>query len=182
MRVGPVLRCADGFAVPVVMALGLCSAALAAAGAGCAREPGAARAEQGTNASRVRADIMRAESQAAELEAEARRLLAQLGTMAGSNRLQRHILYHNLGCVYRQAGRAVEAEKAYVEAARLYPDAPDTQLGLGLLYESDLRQPEKALVCFERFLALAPENPAAGEVRSRIERLRGTANATEAGR
>ena len=76
----------------------------------------------------------------------------------------------------------LETAKAYVEAARLYPDAPDTQLGLGLLYESDLRQPDKARACFERFLALAPENPAAGGVRSRIERLRGTANATEAGR
>jgi tetratricopeptide (TPR) repeat protein len=100
--------------------------------------------------------------------------------MAESNRLQRHILYHNLACVYREARQPVDAEKAYLEAASLYPDAPDTQLGLGLLYEADLKQPDKARACFERFLALAPESPAAGEVRSRIGRLDGQANAAEA--
>lgn len=152
--------------------LALAAGWLALAAAGCGGGKGAARPPSGADAAAASGGIARAVADADALEAEAGRLLAKIGSMEQTNRMERHVLHHNLGCVYRQAGRAAEAEKAYLEAIRLDPGAADSQLGLGLLYESDLNQPEKARACFERFLALSPGSPNAGDVRGRIERLR----------
>lgn len=151
--------------------LAIATGCLAAAAAGCGGGKGAERPPSAADAAAASGGIARAVAEADALGAEAGHLLAKIGAMEQTNRMERHVLHHNLGCVYRQAGRAAEAEKAYLEAIRLDPGAADSQLGLGLLYESDLKQPEKARACFERFLALSPESPNAGDVRGRIERL-----------
>lgn len=152
--------------------------ALAAAGCGSGLEP--LRMPPDTNA--VAVEVRRVTADADESERAAAELLAKIRDMEAANRTERHILRHNLACVYRQAGRFVDAEREYQEALRLDPSAADSRLGLGLLYEMDLKQPDKARECFERFLALAPDSPHAVNVRERLAKLAGKTGAEGVGR
>lgn len=113
-------------------------------------------------------DVRAAEDKVGELEAASAKLLDQIREMETANQGQRHVLYHNLACIYRQGGRFAEAESAFLESLRIDNAAPDTHLGLGLLYEENLGQPEKALACYARFLELAPDSPHAAGVRARL--------------
>jgi tetratricopeptide (TPR) repeat protein len=149
---------------------GLCAVGIALAAANCSEDHGAR--EQATNAPGVARELRRADDNATALLKEAGGILARIGEMEESNKVSRHTLYHNLGCVYRQAGRFAEAESAFLEALRLDPAAADTHLGLGMLYDADLRQPDKACACFDRFLELSPDSPHAAEVRGWVGRLR----------
>ena len=155
-----------------VVGRGLGAVGFAVATANCGGDPGSSRRAPDTNAFAVASDIGRADAKVTELELESRRLLAEIRAMEESNRVERHVVYHNLACVYRQCGRFSESESAFLEALRLDPSAPDTHLGLGLLYDADLRQTEKARACFERFLELSPDSPRAAEVRTRIGTLK----------
>jgi len=66
------------------------------------------------------------------------------------------IACNQLGILYRRMGRFDAAESAYHEAVRLDPGYAIAHLNLGVLFDLYLRQPERALEHYERYLALAP--------------------------
>ncbi len=73
-------------------------------------------------------------------------------------------MQYNLGCVYWHGGQNKEAAKAFLSAIEINPDDPAIHYNLGILYDDDLKMPEKALKHYKRFLELSPEDKDAGKV------------------
>jgi tetratricopeptide (TPR) repeat protein len=67
------------------------------------------------------------------------------------------------GNVALRQGRKEAAERAYLEAITLSPTLPDGYFNLGSLY-LQIGQPERAVVCLEKVLALAPAYPHAADL------------------
>lgn len=64
--------------------------------------------------------------------------------------------FNQLGIVYRKLGRFEDADKAYQQAVHVDPNYANAYLNLGVLCDLYLRQPERALEAYERYLELNP--------------------------
>lgn len=67
-----------------------------------------------------------------------------------------YIALFNLGNEYFRNGRYLEAEKLYIKANRVLPQA-DTYYNLGILYDL-LNEKEKAIICFYNAVSLEPHS------------------------
>jgi tetratricopeptide (TPR) repeat protein len=81
--------------------------------------------------------------------------------------------FNQLGIVYRKLGRFKEADVAYQRAVELDPNYAIAFLNLGVLCDLYLRQPQRALEAYERYLALAgaPDEKVNGWVTELKKRL-----------
>jgi tetratricopeptide (TPR) repeat protein len=81
--------------------------------------------------------------------------------------------FNQLGIVYRKLGRFKEADVAYQRAVELDPNYAIAYLNLGVLCDLYLRQPQRALEAYERYLALAgtPDEKVNGWVTELKKRL-----------
>lgn len=68
------------------------------------------------------------------------------------------VALNELGIVYRRLGRFSEAEEAYNRAVEITPGFAAPHLNLGVLYDLYLRQPDVALVHYERYQRLDDVN------------------------
>lgn len=80
-------------------------------------------------------------------------------------------VYNNLGEALRRLGRIDEARKALRTALSYNPDYAPAHFNLGVLYEEDLKEPERAIYHYRRYLALRPDAQDARKVRAWIEKL-----------
>jgi len=106
-----------------------------------------------------------------ELEAALRDARAEIDRLKNivkrilvANRRERASMYYNMGCVYHAAGQAEHAEEAFLHAVRLNPSDAGAHYNLGILYEEELRMPERARQHYETFLRLAPDDEDADRV------------------
>jgi Flp pilus assembly protein TadD len=81
--------------------------------------------------------------------------------------------FNQLGIVYRKLGRFKEADVAYQRAVELDANYAIAWLNLGVLCDLYLRQPQRALEAYERYLALAgtPDEKVNGWVTELKKRL-----------
>jgi Flp pilus assembly protein TadD len=81
--------------------------------------------------------------------------------------------FNQLGIVYRKLGRFKEADVAYQRAVELDPNYAIAYLNLGVLCDLYLRQPQRALEAYERYLTLAgtPDEKVNGWVTELKKRL-----------
>jgi len=63
--------------------------------------------------------------------------------------------FNQLGIVYRRLGRFTDADAAYQQALQIDPSYANAHLNLGVLCDLYLRQPQRALESYERYLQLA---------------------------
>ena len=78
----------------------------------------------------------------------------------------------DLGVSCRRMGWHDRAAEAFGKALKIDPDYEPALVNLGIVYAVDLRQPEKALKAWNRFLELNPTCAAAGQVRLWVEELK----------
>ena len=90
--------------------------------------------------------------------------------------------FNQLGIVYRKLGRFKEADVAYQRAVELDPNYAIAWLNLGVLCDLYLRQPQRALEAYERYLTLAgtPDEKVNGWVTELKKRLGGEPRAARA--
>ena len=88
-----------------------------------------------------------------------------------AQRKQRLNMHYNMAAVYARDGRYTEAEYEYLQALRLDPSDADIHFNLGILYDDELGQPEKAILHYRRYLQLNPHGVDADRVRSWLMRL-----------
>jgi tetratricopeptide (TPR) repeat protein len=88
-----------------------------------------------------------------------------------AQQMQRLNMHYNMASVYAREGRFAEAEYEYLQALRLDPSDADVHYNLGILYDDQLEQPEKALLHYRRYLQLNPHGEDADSVRNWVMRL-----------
>ncbi|MFU8780573.1 MAG: tetratricopeptide repeat protein [Kiritimatiellia bacterium] len=88
-----------------------------------------------------------------------------------TQRRQRLNMHYNMASVYARDGRFAEAEQEYLQALRLDPTDADIHYNLGILYDDELGQRDKAILHYRRYLQLNPHGVDADRVRSWLMRL-----------
>lgn len=74
----------------------------------------------------------------------------------------------NLGTLYLMQGRTERARIALETAFAINPDDPVCRKNLGILYGDILKQPQKAIPHYKRYLELEPSSPDAPKIREYI--------------
>jgi|GEM_PF-2755543 len=117
----------------------------------------------------VNAELMQAlaakDRALAEARAEIGRLKELIRKIWEANRRERVNSHYNMGCVYKACKLYKNAEAEFKKALELDPNDAGTHYNLGVLYDDDLKNPEKARYHYERFLELAPDDKDAARVR-----------------
>lgn len=80
-------------------------------------------------------------------------------------------MHYNMASVYARDGKFAEAENEYLQALRIDPADADVHYNLGILYDDEMKQPEKAMVHYRRYLQLNPHGPDADHVRTWLMKL-----------
>jgi tetratricopeptide (TPR) repeat protein len=88
-----------------------------------------------------------------------------------TQRRQRLNMHYNMAAVYARDRRFAEAEHEYLQALRLDPSDADIHYNLGILYDDELGQREKAILHYRRYLQLNPHGADADRVRGWLMRL-----------
>ena len=75
-------------------------------------------------------------------------------------RHQAEMLYahYNMGCVYKASRQYARAENEFLKALAIDPNDAAAHYNLGILYDDDLEQKDKARHHYQRFLELAPND------------------------
>lgn len=79
--------------------------------------------------------------------------------------------HYNMAIVFAKEGKFDEAETEYKSALQFDPGDADIHYNLGILYDDDLKQPEKAAIHYRRYLKLRPEAPDADQVSEWLMRI-----------
>lgn len=77
-------------------------------------------------------------------------------------------MHYNLGTVFLQNKKHKEAIKEYERVLELRPNDPETHYNLGILYDDYLKDREKALYHYQKYLSVNPKAPDAKKVESYI--------------
>ncbi len=80
-------------------------------------------------------------------------------------------MHYNMASVYARDGKFLEAENEYLQALRIDPADADVHYNLGILYDDEMKQSEKAMVHYRRYLQLNPHGPDADRVRTWLMKL-----------
>ena len=64
--------------------------------------------------------------------------------------------HYNMGCVYKAARQYARAESEFLEALAISPEDPGVHFNLGILYDDDLDQKDKARYHYNKYVELAP--------------------------
>jgi len=76
------------------------------------------------------------------------------------------------GVMYRQMKQFDLAIANFEKAQRIDPNHLQSQYNLGLVYAEDLKQPDKAIKAWNRFLELDSTSPTAQQIKGMIEQLK----------
>lgn len=84
------------------------------------------------------------------------------------------LLYYTLGISYTTAADFASAKEAFGDALRFNPDDAEANYMLGFLYglNSDRKDINKAISCYNRFIELSPPGEKVEQARQKIEELK----------
>ncbi len=80
-------------------------------------------------------------------------------------------MHYNMAAVYAREGKFADAEREYLQALRIDPADADVHYNLGILYDDEMKLPEKAALHYRRYLQLSPHGPDADRVRNWLMKL-----------
>lgn len=81
-------------------------------------------------------------------------------------------LHNNLGYLYGKRNLIKQALMAYHKALELDPDNPDVHKNLGLIYYYKVKDYEKAIAFWEKYLKMNPEDPQNPSIREKIDEMK----------
>ena len=90
--------------------------------------------------------------------------LAKAGRISQKMMRENAEMHYNLGTIFLQNKRYKEAIKEYERVLELQPNDPDTHYNLGILYDDFLKDREKALYHYQKYIAVNPKAPDAKRV------------------
>ena len=104
-------------------------------------------------------------------DADIEQLRKALADAEQANVRERFALAYNLGSIYKAARQYERAETQFLKALEMNADDAALHYNLGILYDDNLGNAKKARQHYERFLALAPNDPDAPNVVKWLEEL-----------
>ncbi|MFO7871778.1 MAG: tetratricopeptide repeat protein [Kiritimatiellia bacterium] len=84
--------------------------------------------------------------------------------MSAAMRLEQADMHYNMGWIYTRQGRYEAALREYLKALAYNPRDAGVHYNLGILYEDDLKNADRAKYHYRKFLEMSPEGPAAATV------------------
>lgn len=78
----------------------------------------------------------------------------------------------NVGVLYSMKNRTDEAVRYYLRLIREMPDNAKAHYNLAVLYDNKLKNNERAIHHYSKYLTLDPQSPKKAEIESRIRKLR----------
>lgn len=112
---------------------------------------------------------LRATHEASQADIELRE--SELRAAIDAAKADRITLAYNIGCVYKASRMYQKAETEFLKALELAPGDPLIHFNLGVLYDDDLKNKEKARLHYSRFLEIAPDDPDASRVTTWLSEL-----------
>ena len=109
-------------------------------------------------------ELSRKQDELDKANAEVMRLRAMVKRVRDANRHEQFVMHYNMACVYKNQGRYAKAEEHFLNALEKKPNEPDVHYNLGILYDDDLKDPDKAREHYQRFMELAPNDKDAAQV------------------
>jgi cytochrome c-type biogenesis protein CcmH/NrfG len=76
------------------------------------------------------------------------------------------------GVMYRKMGLFDKAVENFDRASKLDPKHTQSLFNLGVVYANDLKQSDKAIAAWQRYLALDPMSPQGQQVKAMVEELK----------
>jgi len=113
----------------------------------------------------LKQELRRREHRLSKAERMTRVLESARGRVDRAADLEMRDIHYNMAVVYAREGRVVEAEREYLRALDLDPYDADTHYNLGILYDDELGDKERAAMHYRKFLELRPDSPDIDQVR-----------------
>ena len=97
--------------------------------------------------------------------------LAKAGRISQKMMRENADMHYNLGTIFLQNKQYREAIKEYEQVLELRPSDPETHYNLGVLYDDYVRDREKALYHYQKYLSVNPKAPDAKKVETYLLNL-----------
>jgi Flp pilus assembly protein TadD len=110
-----------------------------------------AKMSSGQSTSRLARELKAAREEIAHL----RRQLTEQETR---HRVELQHSHYNMGCVYKAAKQYRRAESEFLQALAITPEDASVHFNLGILYDDDLEQEDKARFHYNKYVELAPHD------------------------
>ncbi len=94
--------------------------------------------------------------------------LAKSGRIAQKMMRENAQMHYNLGTIFMQNKRYKESITEYEKALELMPNDPDTHYNLGVLYDDFMKDRNKALYHYQKYITVNPKAPDAKKVENYI--------------
>lgn len=83
----------------------------------------------------------------------------------------RRDMHYNMATVYAKENRPQDAEREYLKALRIDADDADTHYNLGILYDQQFADQQRAAMHYRKYLSLSPDSPDAELVKEWLLKL-----------
>lgn len=97
--------------------------------------------------------------------------LAKAGRISQKMMRENADMHYNLGTIFLQNKQYKEAIREYEQVLELRPSDPETHYNLGVLYDDYVRDREKALYHYQKYLSVNPKAPDAKKVETYVLNL-----------
>lgn len=97
--------------------------------------------------------------------------LAKAGRISQKMMRENADMHYNLGTIFLQNKQYREAIREYEQVLELRPNDPETHYNLGVLYDDYVRDREKALYHYQKYLSVNPKAPDAKKIETYILNL-----------
>jgi tetratricopeptide (TPR) repeat protein len=94
--------------------------------------------------------------------------LAKSGRISQKMMRENADMHYNLGTIFLHNKQYREAIKEYEQVLELRPSDPETHYNLGILYDDYLKDRQKALYHYQKYLAINPKAPDAKKVETYV--------------
>jgi len=119
----------------------------------------------------VREEVRRREYRLIKAERMAAMMSEAREEVQGVTDEQARNMHYNMAVVYAKEGRFKEAEAEYLRAMRIDPSDAAAHYNLAILYDDELKNKNRAVMHYKKYLQLAPDAPDRNEVKQWILRL-----------
>lgn len=97
--------------------------------------------------------------------------LAKAGRISQKMMRENADMHYNLGTIFLQNKQYREAIREYEQVLELRPNDPETHYNLGVLYDDYVRDREKALYHYQKYLSVNPKAPDAKKIETYVLNL-----------